>query len=455
MNPKYEKDENGKEILTVPDIQDQIMMEWEKPYMEACIKKLNPFGNVLEIGFGLGYSATAIQRYDKVKKHTIIECSPEVWEKVEEFKKKYPKVELVKGRWEDVLRTCEKFDCIFFDDHPLNDAHNYKRFNKFAYMVFKNHTDFGSRISYYSVSNINVCLYINDFVSYECEEFKTTIPDNCRYVPNQKVYTPLLTVKSKNKKLLEKFKLQNLIDSQTRKKSEQLIQKYKITENEIIENIINKVPQINASAPKNIINTSVTPPTPISIVIDNFYNNPMEVRHHILKQEFKVRGNYPGQRTLSYATEEIRDLIQKWIYPFGGKITMFPLEKDDKNYNGAFQYTTSRDRSWFHVDSWNNWAGVLYMTPGAPVNAGTGLYKFQDGTRFDYEQKIRGNADEINKHTQDITKWELVDKVGNIFNRLVLFNANSFHMSMDYFGFDKQSGRLFQVFFFSTERQTC
>ena len=39
------------------------------------------------------------------------------------------------------------------------------------------------------------------------------------------------------------------------------------------------------------------------IVIDNFYNNPLETRNYILKQEFSVKGNFPGQRTISYATE--------------------------------------------------------------------------------------------------------------------------------------------------------
>ena len=93
------------------------------------------------------------------------------------------------------------------------------------------------------------------------------------------------------------------------------------------------------------------PPTPILFIIDNFYNNPMETREYILTQDFKIRGNYPGQRTMSHATEEIKDMIQRWILPFGGKITRFPLEKTDNNYNGAFQYTTSRNRSWFHVVS--------------------------------------------------------------------------------------------------------
>ena len=129
------------------------------------------------------------------------------------------------------------------------------------------------------------------------------------------------------------------------------------------------------------------------------------------------------------------------------------MEKD--SYNGAFQYTTSRDRSWFHVDSWNNWAGVLYMTPDAPVNGGTGLYRYKDGTRFEWEQKTRNNKKEMDRASQDVSKWELVDKVGNIFNRLVIFNANHFHCSMDYFGNGKEDSRLFQVFFFSTEKQIC
>jgi len=62
------------------------------------------------------------------------------------------------------------------------------------------------------------------------------------------------------------------------------------------------------------------------------------------------------------------------------------------------------------------------------------------------------NKGEIDRYSQDLTKWQKVDQVGNVFNRLILFNSNRFHMSMDYFGDSKENGRLFQVFFFSTER---
>jgi hypothetical protein len=193
------------------------------------------------------------------------------------------------------------------------------------------------------------------------------------------------------------------------------------------------------------------------IVIDNFYNNPMETRNYILTQEFRVRGNYPGQRTISYANEEIKNVIQRYILTVGGKITEFPIPKPDmsdadKIYNGAYQYTTSRDRSWVHMDGFNNWAGVLFLTPDAPITAGTGFFQFHDGTMGEEDQKLMNNKELTDTYSQDMTKWKLVDQVGNVFNRLVLFNSKKFHMSMDYFGDRKENGRLFQVFFFSTEK---
>ena len=53
---------------------------------------------------------------------------------------------------------------------------------------------------------------------------------------------------------------------------------------------------------------------------------------------------------------------------------------------------------------------------------------------------------------QDYTKWEIVDRVGNVFNRLIMYRADNYHVSLDYFGKDMYDGRLFQVFFFNTER---
>jgi hypothetical protein len=240
-------------------------------------------------------------------------------------------------------------------------------------------------------------------------------------------------------------------------------------ENNETKNLKNKNSEHNNTKTRALLNSIISsnkltevfkhrPPACGLIVVDNFYNNAQNTRDYILTQEFLVRGNYPGQRTISYANEHLRDIIQKYVQPFGGKITEFPMpdESDINNtkkevYNGSFQYTTSRDRSWVHTDSWNNWAGVLYLTPDAPLSAGTAFYRFKNGEYTEEDTRILDTKEETDKYSQDLTKWELVDKVGNVFNRLILFNSKRFHMSMDYFGDTKENGRLFQVFFFSTE----
>ena len=206
------------------------------------------------------------------------------------------------------------------------------------------------------------------------------------------------------------------------------------------------------------IDRSKRPPSCGLIIIDNFYNNAMETRNYILTQPFEIQGNYPGRRTVSYATPELRDIIQEYVMPFGGKITHFvmPSEpgmyKPNEIYNGAFQYTTSRDRSWVHIDGHNNWAGVLYLTPDAPLTAGTAFYRYVDGATCHQDALLLNNRKQTDNHSQDMTKWELMDRVANVFNRLILFDANRYHMSLDYFGESKEDARLFQVFFFSTER---
>ena len=180
------------------------MMEWEKPYMEACIDKLNPFGRVLEIGFGLGYSASHIQTYKNVEEHTIIEYSPLVWEKMGSFLQKYPKAKLEKGKWQDILPKLGKFDCIFFDDAP-NVAENLKQNqHDFIKDIFLNHTNIGARIVCYSAGNkTNID---ETKVRLEEEEYKAVIPSNCKYVKNGKLFIPLFTkIDDVNKEDLETF----------------------------------------------------------------------------------------------------------------------------------------------------------------------------------------------------------------------------------------------------------
>lgn len=191
MRLKYLKDDNNNDILQDDSGKHQVMMEWEKDYMIECINKLKPFGSVLEIGFGLGYSANAIINNDNVSEYTIIECSPEVWKKIDLFIEQYPnkKINVVKGRWEDVLYTCCNFDTIFFDDYSYNnDVYRVKRF---IYDVLKDHTNIGSRIGVYSGMKTDYS-YIK-CIDYECDEYEVDIPTYCTYVNGDKMYIPIIT----------------------------------------------------------------------------------------------------------------------------------------------------------------------------------------------------------------------------------------------------------------------
>ena len=188
-----------------------------------------------------------------------------------------------------------------------------------------------------------------------------------------------------------------------------------------------------------------------SLTIDDFYSNPMEVREFALKQDFEVRGNYPGMRTKSFLNDSIKKRMRDILYPFAGEITWW-----GGDYTGSFQYTTAADRSWIHADSTTDWAAVCYLTPDAPLSSGTGLFKHKPTGLYTAPRNEDGTYDKellakIYKDSQDMTKWEMVDRIGNVYNRLVLYRGDIYHTSLDYFGKDIQDGRLFQVFFLNTE----
>jgi predicted O-methyltransferase YrrM len=122
---KMTHDEQGKELL-LKEGKFQVMMEWEKPYMEACIDALKPSGDVLEIGFGCGYSARRIQTYHP-KSHTIVECDPGVAEKARQFAKAHQGVRIVEDTWQHALASLGVFDVIFFDDYPLETGAEMQR----------------------------------------------------------------------------------------------------------------------------------------------------------------------------------------------------------------------------------------------------------------------------------------------------------------------------------------
>jgi len=200
----YKIDENKQEVL-LSDQDQQVMMEWEKPYMEACIDALKPNGDVLEIGFGCAYSANHIQSYNP-KSHTIIECDGEVIKKLKEWAKDKPSVKIVEGRWQDVIHTLGVFDQIFMDDYPLDlnrddNIVEYKFKNDFRLSIFidlcmQRHMKIGSKLSaYLNGPPFILSKRIKGCSSVINTPFKLDIPSSCKYrdISQKECYIPLVT----------------------------------------------------------------------------------------------------------------------------------------------------------------------------------------------------------------------------------------------------------------------
>jgi hypothetical protein len=178
-------------------------------------------------------------------------------------------------------------------------------------------------------------------------------------------------------------------------------------------------------------------------IIDNFYEDPYAVREFAMNQEYEEDGEgrgYIGRRT------------KKQFFPPGLKerfeeIIGEPIVKwEEHGFNGRFQYNVAGQKLVYHCDE-QKWAGLIYLTPDAPYQAGTRLLAHKKTrVRFNKEPRI---MECFNQHTfLDGTPFETVDHVGNVFNRLVIYRGGLIHAASEYFGWNIENSRLWHMFFF-------
>ncbi len=102
---------------------EEIMEEWQTPLMRAMAEAVTgDHGDVLEIGFGLGVSATFVQEFG-VASHTLIECNDSVVGRFENWRGGYPgrDIRLIHSLWQDATDQLETYDGILFHTYPLNE----------------------------------------------------------------------------------------------------------------------------------------------------------------------------------------------------------------------------------------------------------------------------------------------------------------------------------------------
>jgi guanidinoacetate N-methyltransferase len=106
----------------------QVMQDWESPLMRAMAEIVTEsHGDVLELGFGMGISATYIQEFG-VRSYTVVEYNDGVVERFNKWKQQYPgrDIKVIHGRWHEVTDRLGVYDGIFFDTVP-SDEEEYMR----------------------------------------------------------------------------------------------------------------------------------------------------------------------------------------------------------------------------------------------------------------------------------------------------------------------------------------
>jgi len=182
--------------------------------------------------------------------------------------------------------------------------------------------------------------------------------------------------------------------------------------------------------------------TPRIVVVDDFYPNPMEVREAALKTNVE---EHPDRHKGLRGPE--MDIAP------GFAVAMVELirHRVGKGY-WCFQLCVAGTQRVYHSDG-QRWAACVYLTPNAPFESGISFFADKElGARSATD--VRDGAEEAivygagGAHLLDRTKWDEVDRVGNVFNRLVVWDARMIHSATEYFGTDGGNGRLFQMFFF-------
>lgn len=203
---------------------------------------------------------------------------------------------------------------------------------------------------------------------------------------------------------------------------------------------------------------------PHMLIIDRFYQNPDEIREIALEQKFVTNKKfYKGQRTEErflwpFLKEEFERLL-------GLRITDWMNQRA----NGCFQITNYKDPLVWHSDR-QDYAAAIYLTPDAPIGAGTSFWRDRKhGCRRPSNHPLETDrfpddatrntvlGDVYNGHSiLNPEGWELVDKVGAVYNRLVIWDAQLIHSASSYEGLSDATAdksRLVQLFFFSVKQK--
>lgn len=201
---------------------------------------------------------------------------------------------------------------------------------------------------------------------------------------------------------------------------------------------------------------------PSLVVIDNFFPEPDKIVEYANTIEYHPNnGRYPGKRSLGL--HQINCDLENYV----GKKLVRMFYEIDKSFSyqmsmGFHKISPMHEDQyhpmncgWIHTDSNVGFGGVIYLNPNPEAHTGTSVFKLKNGFyyRDDWTDDVMCRfyaGDEIteDEYIEGFTKnnSQFVESipVENVYNRLVFFNADTYHAAQTY---GKNQDRLTLDFF--------
>lgn len=177
------------------------------------------------------------------------------------------------------------------------------------------------------------------------------------------------------------------------------------------------------------------------IVKDDFFNNPNSVYELSLKQEYSKSEIYPGLRTenlLDSTDSDTRNFAlfcaQRIKFDVFAGLTSFMLDIRF-HINEPFD-DTAANTGWIHADP-SDLAGLVYLTPNEEsFDHGTSIFikkSEEDFSQLDFTSRLNFNLkndvtpEYINELKDNWSNFTETIRVGNKYNRMVAYDAKSYH----------------------------
>jgi hypothetical protein len=200
------------------------------------------------------------------------------------------------------------------------------------------------------------------------------------------------------------------------------------------------------------------------IIIDNFYDNPHEIREQALSLSYKEKpdATYPGKEAFvnDYDWSSTRNRLSRYIDEDVSK----QGPKNPPFIQGKFRLALAEDQikrpDLVHEDV-QKWSAVIYLSLPEHCQGGIGLYKHKESgylASTDYwfqntfQESLKKSPhilkEDVRNHFKNQNNWEKIGELPMLFNRAIILMAHCFHGSTGVFGTKAENGRLTQHFEF-------